>query len=252
MMHHKAAESVALDVYQVQNAISENRILTAVQGVHSVQDVDTILYGECLARLMDLSGTIRGAGEFIPILEVKRRTQVLDMHMLKLVLDELEVDPLAVLGCNLSADSLRSKVRWNAIYKQILSRYHLAERLVLEITETRPLCDIQVVNDRIAMVRNLGCRIAIDDFGSGLLTPSQLLKLDVDIVKIDAAFVYQIKRNLTDINSLQHIIGMAKCCAPTVVVEGVETEENFLDVSIAGATHMQGFYLSRPALLERS
>ncbi|MCM0753247.1 hypothetical protein DEA98_25975 [Brucella pseudogrignonensis] len=67
--------------------------------------------------------------------------------MIKLILDELEADQRAVLGCNISTDSLRNKSSWNLIYNQLLARSHLADRLILEITETHAFGDVFTANE---------------------------------------------------------------------------------------------------------
>ena len=235
-------------VSTITDAIREGRILLAVQGVHSATDVDRLLYGECLARLLNRDGTITSAGEFIPILDIWGKTPLLDQHMVKLVLDELDTDPRAVLGCNISTDSLKY-AEWSLIHGQLLERAHLVHRLVLEITETRPLSDIMTANRCLASARKLGCLIAVDDFGSGQVTAWQLLRLEVDIVKIDASFVRDIKESPSQGNSLQFMIGLAKCAAPTVIVEGVENNTHLINAVVAGATHVQGYHLSRPVFL---
>jgi EAL domain-containing protein (putative c-di-GMP-specific phosphodiesterase class I) len=233
-------------ISEITDAILENRIQVAVQGIHCITNADRLLYGECLARLLNRDGT--SAGEFIPILDIWGKTPLLDQHMIKLVLNELDGDPRAVLGCNISTDSL-TDAEWSLIYRQLVERAHLAHRLVLEITETRPLGDIVTANRSLAAARKLGCLIAVDDFGSGQVTPWQLLRLEVDIVKIDAAFVRDIKESHPRGNSLQFMIGLAKCAAPTVIVEGVETNTHLIDAVMAGATHAQGYHLSRPVFL---
>lgn len=244
--HLDVADEILLT--EVTDAIDEGRIHIAVQGIHSATNVDRLLYGECLARLIDRDGTVHSAGEFIPVLDIWSKTPILDRHMIKLVLDELEADPRAILGCNISTDSL-TDAEWPPIYRQLADRSHLAHRLVLEITETRPLGDIASINKSLRAARKLGCLIAIDDFGSGHVSPWQLLRLEVDIVKIDAAFVREIKESHPRGNSLQFMIGLAKCAAQTVIVEGVETSTHLIDAVLAGATHTQGFHLSRPAFL---
>lgn len=235
-------------ISEITDAILENRIEVAVQGIHCVANTDRLLYGECLARLLNRDGSITSAGEFIPILDIWGKTPLLDQHMVKLVLDELDTDSRAVLGCNISTDSL-TVADWRLIYRQLAERAHLVHRLVLEITETRPLSDIMTANRCLAAARKLGCLIAVDDFGSGHVTPWQLLRLEIDIVKIDASFVREIKESKFGGNSLQYMTGLAKCAAPVVVVEGVETNNQLIDVVMAGATHAQGFLLSRPAFL---
>lgn len=246
-MDHLDVADPAL-VSAITDAILENRIEIAVQGIHCVTNVDRLLYGECLARLLNRDGTITSAGEFIPIRDIWGKTPLLDQHMVKLVLDELDTDSRAVLGCNISTDSL-TDAEWSLIYRQLVERAHLAQRLVLEITETRPLGDIVAANRCLAAARKLGCLIAVDDFGSGHVTPWQLLRLEVDIVKIDAAFVREINESSVQGNSLQFMVSFAKCAASTVIIEGVETYTHLVEAVNAGATHVQGFHLSRPAFL---
>ncbi|MBN9045243.1 MAG: EAL domain-containing protein [Rhizobiales bacterium] len=236
-------------ISEVTEAISENRIQIMVQGVHSITDVDRTLYGECFARLIDPEGNIHTAGEFVPILELWGKTPMLDRHVLGLVLDELSSDPHVVLGCNISSDSLADEQSWQPLKDQLENRRHLIDRLVLEITETRPLGNIINVRERISEARQFGCRVAVDDFGCGNIVPSQLLNLDIDIVKIDAVFVRNIKESGGGQNSLYHMIGLAKCSSPIVVVEGVETVRHLIDAMTAGSTHVQGYYLSKPEFL---
>ncbi len=119
----------------------------------------------------------------------------------------------------------------------------------MEITETHAFGDVFTANEFLSSARQLGCLVAIDDFGRGQVTPWQLLRMKVDIIKIDGGFVREIKENISGGNSLNFLIGFAKCVAPIVVVEGVETRTHLIDAMIAGATHTQGYYLSQPTLL---
>ncbi len=233
---------------EITEAIEDDRIQIAVQGIHSVTNADRLLYGECLARMIDRDGQVRSPGEFVPVLDMWGKTPILDQHMLKLVLDELDADPRAILGCNISTENLID-TNWSSIYSQIVARPHLASRLILEVTETHPIGNFVTTSKCLAQARKLGCRIAIDDFGVGQITPWMLLRLEVDIVKIDASFVREIKESKFGGNSLQFMIGLAKCATPTVIVEGVETNNHLIDAVMAGATHAQGFHLSRPAFM---
>ncbi|MBV2143762.1 EAL domain-containing protein [Falsochrobactrum sp. TDYN1] len=234
----------------VIDAICDNRICVAIQGVHSVTNVDHMLYGECLARLLARDGCVHNAGDFIPVLDSRGSTPVLDRHMVKLVLDELAADSRAVLGCNISADSVADEAAWLPIEVQLKNRSYLADRLILEVTETRPLRDVTSANKAFRQARQLGCRIAIDDFGRGHITPGQLLSLEVDIVKIDALFVQNIKESKEAGTSLHHMVGLARCAAPIVVVEGVETSPQLVAAVMSRATHAQGFLLSQPVIMQ--
>ncbi|MFI3905382.1 EAL domain-containing protein [Ochrobactrum sp. S1502_03] len=235
---------------EVMDAICDNRIHVAFQGIHSVTNIDHMLYGECFARLITRSGCVHNAVDFIPVLDSRGKTPILDRHMVKLVLDELAADSRAVLGCNISADSVADEAAWLPVEVQLKNRSSLADRLILEVTETRPLRDVTNANKAFRQARQLGCRIAIDDFGRGHITPEQLLSLEVDIVKIDALFVQNIKESQEAGTSLHHMVGLAKCAAPIVVVEGVETSPQLVAAVMSRATHAQGFLLSQPVIMQ--
>ena len=234
---------------EVIDAICDNRVHIAIQGIHSVTNVDHMLYGECPARLLARSGCVHNAADFIPALDSRGRTPILDCQMVKLVLDELAVDSRAVLGCHISADSVADEAAWLSIIAQLKKRSCLVDRLIIEVTETRPLYNVASANKAFYQARQLGCRVAIDNFGRGHASPEQLLSLDVDIVKIDAVFVQNIRESKDAETSLHHMVGLAKCTAPVVVVEGIETSSQLNAAVMAGATHAQGFFLSRPVLM---
>ena len=233
-------------VQAVADAIADSRIGVDIQGIHTVHHPSAVLYGECLARLVDPQGRRHEASEFIPALERRGATPMLDGCMIRLVLNQLEADPLAVLGCNLSADTLVGQKAWLSVIEQVGARAHLARRLVLEITETRPLGEIGCLSRRLDQARRLGCRIAIDDFGTGHLTPLQLYQLSTDIVKLDAGFIWEIRGLDEKVSSLRHLVDFAKSFVPVVVIEGVESAADFRNARAAGASHVQGWYLSRP------
>lgn len=230
----------------VDEAIADRRVSFAVQPVCAVNNRKEVLYEECLARLTGLDGRVHAACEFVPCLEALGATPLLDRHMLDLILDRLEIDSGAVLGCNLSADNLGSEDMWAGVLEQVQTRPELARRLILEITETQALQSLSFSAQAIMNIRGLGCRVALDDFGAGFASPRLLQLIDFDIVKIDKAFVHDIRRSAFGSDSLSHMVGFASSFAPIVVVEGVETKAQVNVALAAGATHIQGYFLSGP------
>lgn len=233
-------------VAAVSTAIDEARLFFHVQGIHDVQSPSKVLYYECLARLKGTDGKIYDASDFVPALELLSKTAVLDNGMIRLVLDQLEEEPTAALGCNISADTISKEEDWRSIIDQISARKNLANRLVLEIIETRPLGLMSQLNEHLDEARKLGCKIAIDDFGAGYLPPIQLYDLDPDIIKLDAGFIWAARQDNTTLQALRHFIQFSASFAPNVIIEGVETELDLMRAQLAGATHIQGWFLSSP------
>lgn len=239
-MHDEACIEV------VASAIADQRIGCVVQTVWSLNVPEDLLYGECLARMIDLDGEVIAAGAFVSRLEARGGAPLLDRHMLKLVLDRLDADPMTVLGCNISADNFADANVWGGVLDQIKCRPYLAPRLILELTESSAIADLSFSARKIADIQSLGCRVALDDFGVGFASPRLVQLIDFDIVKIDKAFIHDIRPSSEGSNSLRHIVAFASCFAPTVVVEGVESAAHVDAARAAGATHVQGHLFAMP------
>lgn len=115
-----------------------------------------------------------------------------------------------------------------------------------EITESILLGNLEIVNQKLNQLRNIGITIALDDFGTGYSSLSRLRDLNIDIVKIDKYFIDRIEllekdRLITgDIISMAHKIGLA------VVAEGVETRKQWEYLKAANCDVIQGYYVSKP------
>lgn len=230
----------------IDEAIVDGRVCFAVQDICAISNLHEVLYGECLARLYSSGGRLCEAGEFVPCMEALGVVPMLDQRILGLVLDRLDADAGIVLGCNLSADNLRNEATWEAILGQVRGRPHLAERLVLELTETQSLRSVSFAASVIAGIRQLGCRVALDDFGTGFAAPGLLPMIEFDIIKIGGEFIHHARRATDGWDSARHLVGFASCFAPVVVIEGVEIDEQVQAARAAGATHVQGHLLSVP------
>jgi len=230
----------------VDAAIADGRIGLAVQDVCDAVCSDQVLYRECLTRLAGPNGMIHGPSEFLPCLEALGRTAPLDRHMLGLVLDQLEVDSSAVLACNLAAGSLTNEEMARGILDLILARADLGPRLVLELSQSEALQELSFAAGVIADLRRLGCRVALEGFGSGFASPRLVQLVEFDIVKIDKAFIQDTRPSVHDKGSFWHLAGFASCFAPIVVAEGVETNAQLSRARTAGVTHVQGNVVAFP------
>ena len=236
-----------------KDALADERIGLQAERVVDVKDLGNTLYSECLARLIDPAGCVRLASEFVPAVEASGEIALLDRYVMGQVLEELCADSSIVLGCNISAETLSDENTWSSIFGLISEYSSVADRLVLEVTETRPLgIDRYEARKRFTEVQNLGCRVAVDDFGVGHFSPSTLLFVDADIVKIDASIMKKLRVGRDGVSNLDCIVGFASCTAPVVVVEGVETPEQLILVRRAGATHAQGYLFPKAEIMRRS
>jgi EAL domain-containing protein (putative c-di-GMP-specific phosphodiesterase class I) len=116
----------------------------------------------------------------------------------------------------------------------------VAERLIVEITETVAIQDIDGVREFVTRLKNFGSQIAIDDFGAGYTSFRNLRKLGVDIVKVDGAFVENIARSPDDRAFVQTLIDLARRLDIKTVAEWVQDEQSAVMHRDWGCDYIQG------------
>src|SRR6266481_8240828 len=114
---------------------------------------------------------------------------------------------------------------WASIESLMRAHPGVAERLIVEITETVAIQDIDDVRGFVTRLKNFGSRIAIDDFGAGYTSFRNLRKLGVDVVKIDGAFVQNLTRSEDDRAFVRTLIDLAKRLGLETIAEWVQDEE---------------------------
>jgi len=122
------------------------------------------------------------------------------------------------------------------------------QRLTLEITESVLMQDSEANMRRLSALRELGVRLAIDDFGIGYSSLAYLRAFPVDDLKIDKSFIAGIPRDDDALAVVQTILQLARSLGLRVVAEGVETAAQYLALRALGADLVQGFYMARPAV----
>ncbi|HXK56516.1 MAG TPA: EAL domain-containing protein, partial [Gammaproteobacteria bacterium] len=154
--------------------------------------------------------------------------------------------PMAI-GINIFARQLQQPA-FAAELEQLLSRIKKEERfpIDLEIVESAAL---EGIRDFPALVRRceaMGVTFALDDFGTGYSTLDHLRRIPAQSLKIDRSFVNDLLSNNEDRILIEATIGLGRAFGRKVVAEGVETEEQFRWLRVAGCDEMQGFLFARP------
>ena len=165
------------------------------------------------------------ANEIIPVAERLGLVRLLDHRVLELVVDELAAAPDLQASVNVSPASTIDPGLVAGPRRLLRAQSGRGERLTIEITETAAIQDIDDTRGFVARVKDLGCRIAIDDFGAGYTSFRNLRKLGVDIIKIDGAFVQNIMRSEDDRAFVRTLIDLARRLGLKTVAEWVQDEE---------------------------
>ncbi len=146
---------------------------------------------------------------------------------------------------NVSYEDIEGKYFLEFI-KSKLSKYGVASRVVWEILEDEGIKDYEVLFNFIDEVKALGCKVAIDDFGSGYSNFEHILKMDVDYLKIDASLIKHVVNDENSYKVVKTIIDFANSLNLKTIAEYVENEEIFNITKELGATYSQGYYFAPP------
>lgn len=133
------------------------------------------------------------------------------------------------------------------IFRAIMAEYRLdADVFLLEITESAYIGDADQVVSVAKRLRDMGFRIEMDDFGTGYSSLGMLSSLPIDALKLDMSFVRRAFGETRDVRMIELILDIAKYLRVPVVAEGVETEEQYMELKAMGCDLVQGYYFSKP------
>ena len=232
---------------EVKQAIKDNRLSFAYQPVVDAKSEQVRFY-ECLLRMRTPGGALVPANRFVPIVEQLGLMRNLDRRALELAIDDLETHPNIGLALNISGLTAADRSWFRTLTGRLKGRPDVARRLVVEITETAALQDLEESASFVAAVRDLGCKVAIDDFGAGYTTFRHLKTLTVDIVKIDGSFVRNINSSTENQAFLRNLLSLARTFGLATVAECVESAEDAAYLRRAGVDLLQGYHFGKPRI----
>jgi diguanylate cyclase (GGDEF)-like protein len=234
---------------KIVTALNERRILLAYEPVVATATRVPAFY-ECLMRIRRADGTIVPATAVIPVAEQLGLVRLIDHRVIELVISELVAAPALNASLNVSPDSLTDPDWWSLLGAQLRAHPGIAQRLILEITETAAIQNIDETAGFVTRAKDFGCRIAIDDFGAGYTSFRNLRRLGVDIIKIDGAFVQNLPRSEDDRVFVRTLIELGRSLGLSTVAEWVQDEEAAAVLAEWGCDYLQGDLIAR-AQLER-
>lgn len=209
---------------EIVAALNERRIGLAFEPVAEAASRAPAFY-ECLMRVSRSDGSVCHANEIVPVAERLGLVRMLDYRVLEMVVAELTAAPALTASVNVSPDSTVDPDWWAGLGGLLRANGGVAERLIIEITETAAIQDVDDTRGFVSRVKDLGCRIAIDDFGAGNTSFRNLRKLGVDIVKIDGAFVQNIMKSSDNQAFVHTMVDLSHRLGLKAVAEWVQDEE---------------------------
>lgn len=234
---------------ELRQAINQDRLVLYYQPkVHL--ETGCIKEVEALVRWDHETHGIIGPDEFIPLAEQSGLIQPLTVWVLNEALEQCykwhQAGVNITVSVNLSPQSLLDPELPDMIAGMLAAHDVPNSHLVLEITETAMMADMERTLEILTRLSHMGVSLSIDDFGTGFSSLSYLSKLPVSELKIDKSFVLEMAEDKSNAVIVRTTIDLAHNLGLTVVAEGVETEELMQRLKEMKCDTLQGFYISRP------
>nr|PZN39596.1 MAG: hypothetical protein DIU59_12820 [Pseudomonadota bacterium] len=224
-------------------ALDQRRIVPARQAV-----VDAVTrqpaFHEVLLRVMLPDGSEAGAARFVPAAEKAGLIEAVDHRMLELVTTRMAAEPELRVALNISPRTLASRGWLGSLAARLGACPGVAERLIVEITETAAIEDPAATRATLDAMKALGVLIAIDDFGAGHTSFRHLRNFPVDLVKIDGAFVQNLAHSSDDRFFVRTLVDLAQHLGIATVAEWVENEDTARLLAQWGVDYLQGEHIA--------
>ncbi|MFZ1827588.1 MAG: EAL domain-containing protein [Candidatus Competibacteraceae bacterium] len=238
-------------VARINQALEDNRFQLAFQPIVPTHGQGVGHHYELLLRMEDESGHIVMPGAFLPAAERYHLAGKLDQWVVGTALDWLSNNPghlgdLSLCSINLSGHSLGEGRLLNYLMGRLTRQQSLNHKLCFEITETAVIAHLPSALHFIHTLKNIGCRFALDDFGSGFSSFAYLKKLPVDFLKIDGMFVEDMAHDpvslamVNSINEIGHVMGME------TIAEFVKNDRILDKLRTIGVNYAQGYGIGKP------
>lgn len=234
-------------VGRIRDAIRHDRIEVYVQPIIDALTGHVEKY-ECLMRLRDDEGNLHSPYAF---LEAAKRARLYE-NLMQIVIykafrhfSERDDD----FSINLTARDIYNSETVAMLLDKALE-YGVAERLIIEIVESEGIENYEKVLDFIDRAKKIGCRIAVDDFGSGYSNFEYLLKLDIDYIKVDGSLIKHLDSDSNTQMLSDMIVSFGRKMGAETVAEFVHSEEVKQTAIVLGFDYLQGYHTGKPMSLD--
>ena len=241
---------------KLEKALKEQGFFMCYQPQYST-DNKKLRGVEALVRWKDEDGKIISPGTFIPLAEKNGSIlQLGDWILEKAIsdfskwLNQYQFNDIT-LSINISALQFKNK-EFIATLERVLERYSMPPELIeLEITESVFIDDMNDVIEKMNILREMGIRFSMDDFGTGFSSLSYLRRLPIDTLKIDKSFIDSVVTDNPTRTIAETIIDMGRKLGFHTIAEGVEDEVQFDVLKDIGCDNIQGYYMGKPMVSEK-
>jgi sensor c-di-GMP phosphodiesterase-like protein len=236
-------------VNEIKRALVAHQLVPYFQPIIDITS-GRLLGAEVLARWRRRDGTVLLPASFMPLVEqsglMVEMTQSLMRRTSVEIGDAYAKRPHLKVAFNLTARQFASDAIV-ADLREIFDRSKISlSQVTLELTEREPIEDMEATRRVVAALQGLGCRVALDDVGTGHSGLSSILKLGIDAIKIDKFFIDSLRSDRNSATIVATMVELARNMRMEVVAEGVESFEQVADLRARGVRAAQGYVFAPP------
>ena len=232
---------------EIVAALNDDRLKLAYQPIIDAQ-TSAVSHYEGLLRMVRPDGSLVGAGQFIPAAEQMGLIRLVDRRALEMTVADLLAQPGISLGVNVSGTTAVDGAWLKSFIDYVRANGSVASRLTVELTETAALHRFEESAQFLSQLRELGCKVAIDDFGAGYTSFRNLRTLNIDMVKIDGSYVTNLCASRENQIFVRTLVDLAKSFSLKTVAEWVTSEEDAELLRSYGVDYLQGYIYGEPVL----
>ena len=232
----------------VTEAIRHNQTMLAFQPVMQARPPHQVAFYEGLIRVLDDTGRVIPAREFMHVVENTELGRDLDCSALEMGLRTLVRNPSVRLSINMSARSIGYRRWMRTLDRHLKKDETLGDRLILEISEKSAMTLPEIVIDFMDRLQERGVSFALDDFGTGDTAVRHFRQFLFDVVKIDGEFVRGIHNNPDNQLLARALVAIAQQFEMLTTAESVETIKDAEFLVSIGIDCLQGFLFGAPTI----
>jgi diguanylate cyclase (GGDEF)-like protein/PAS domain S-box-containing protein len=238
----------------INKGFSEQRFKLYAQPIVPLKQQEKRKHYEILIRYQDEDNTIIRPGEFLIPAERFNLIEKIDRWVVTEVIRWLAANPQLdgkiQFSINLSGRSIGSTSFHRFLVQLLESESVDVTSLCFEITETAAVKDVEKSIEFIRIIKQLGAKFSLDDFGSGLSSFTYLKQFPVDYLKIDGVFIKDILHDAQSYDFVRSITEVGHCLGMKVIAEFVESKNMFHTLREAKVDYLQGYTIGKPAPIE--
>jgi len=242
-------------ISDINHALATGNFELLGQEIKPLGDSQLLPSFEILTRMLNPQNELVPPNLFIPVLEQNQLAHELDAWVVLNVFEWMAKNPdtlarMSHISINLSGQSLSNDELLDNICNYFIHYKIPYEKVCIEVTETATIRALSKALHFLTTLRNLGCLIALDDFGAGLSSFRYLQELPIDFVKIDGAFIRDMDTNKSNYILMEGMFNLVRRMGMSTIAEYVENETILTMLEEMGVEFAQGYFVGKPIPLD--